>query len=70
MRYVTEETDEKAQMNVRLWRTQRAQAVALARVRNERDALGGGASAIVRTALAEYIARHEDELPDWWRDLL
>lgn len=58
------------QMNVRVEREVRAQAVAIARVRGERDDLGTGVSVIVRRALARYVARHQDELPEWWRDLL
>jgi hypothetical protein len=58
------------QMNVRVERETRAKAVAIARVRHEKDDLGTGASVIVRRALARYIKSHEDELPDWWRDLL
>lgn len=57
-------------MNVRVERETRAKAVAIARVRHEKDELGTGASVIVRRALARYIKSHEDELPDWWRDLL
>ncbi len=58
------------QMNVRVERELRAQAVAIARVRGERDPLGAGISAVVRRCLSRYVTRHQDELPDWWRDLL
>lgn len=58
------------QMNVRVEREMRAQAVAIAQVRGERDELGRGVSAVVRRSLGRYVARHKDELPDWWRDLL
>jgi hypothetical protein len=57
-------------MNVRVDREMRAKAVAIARVRHEKDGLGTGASVVVRRALARYITRHQDELPDWWEDLL
>lgn len=58
------------QMNVRVDRELRAQAIAIARVRGERDALGTGVSAVVRRSLTRYVTTHKDELPDWWRDLL
>lgn len=57
-------------MNVKVEREMRAQVVALARVRGEKDALGSGASAVVRRALADYLAKHKDEIPAWWRDHL
>lgn len=58
------------QMTTRVDRELRAQAVAIARVRKERDALGFGASVIVRKALADYVRKHQDQLPADWRDLI
>jgi hypothetical protein len=58
------------QMTTRIDRQLRAQAVAIARVRKERDDLGFGASVIVRKAIRDYVRRHRDQLPDNWRDYL
>lgn len=58
------------QMNARVPAELRAKAVALARVRGERDAIGTGASVVIRRALADYVRKHEAQLPDWWRDHL
>lgn len=58
------------QMTTRIDRELRAKAVAIARVRKERDQLGFGASVIVRRALARYVRDHQDQLPDNWRDNL
>lgn len=62
--------EDTPQMNARVPAELRAKAVALARVRGERDAIGTGASVIIRRALTAYVRKHEDQLPDWWRDHL
>ena len=47
------------QMTVRVDRELREKAVAIAKIRKERDDLGFGASVVVRKALARYVARYE-----------
>ncbi len=42
----------------------RADCVAIARKRRERDALGFGLSVVVRKALADYRRKHADLLDD------
>lgn len=46
-------------MNVRVDEDVRRKAIAIARIRRERDELGFGASVVVRKALARYVARYE-----------
>lgn len=47
------------QMNVRVDEATRRKAVAIAKIRKERDQLGFGASVVVRRALARYVAQHK-----------
>lgn len=58
------------QFNLRLPSEDRAQLIALAKARNERDLLGSGASAVVRRLVKGYLSRHRAEIPDNWRDYL
>lgn len=55
------------QMNVRVDADIRRKAIAIAKIRKERDELGFGASVVVRRALARYVSRYEhllDKHPD------
>ncbi len=54
-------------MTTRLDRVTRAKAVAIARIRKERDHLGFGASVVVRQAMDRYVAKYEHLLPDDWQ---
>jgi Arc/MetJ family transcription regulator len=47
------------QMNVRVPEDIRTKAIAIARIKKERDRYGFGASVVVRRALARYVAQHE-----------
>jgi hypothetical protein len=51
-------------MNVRVYEDVRRKAIAIARIRKERDELGFGASVVVRRALARYVKQHEHLLGD------
>lgn len=52
------------QMTTRVDAQLRADCVAIARKRRERDALGFGLSVVVRKALADYRRKHADLLDD------
>lgn len=52
------------QMNVRVDAEIRRKAIAIARIRKERDTLGFGASVVVRRDLARYVKKYEHLLVD------
>jgi len=51
-------------MNVRVDEDIRRKAIAIAKIRRERDSLGFGASVVVRRALARYVKQHEHLLSE------
>lgn len=55
------------QMTTRIDRVKRAKLGAIAKIRKERDALGFGASVVVRRAVDDYLRKHEHLLPPDWQ---